>query len=96
MGPLFALIGNYMPNLKPNYVAGYRISWTLNNADNWRKTHDFAGKSWFFGGLIMVVLCMLLPFETALVVFTIVVLALLIIPAVYSYKLHKKGNVILL
>lgn len=87
---LFAIIGNYMPNLKPNYVAGYRIPWTLNNEDNWRKTHELAGKLWFFGGLLIMIMCILLPFEIASVIFGICLLIMLVLPAIYSYKLHKK------
>ena len=91
MGILFALIGNYFPNLKPNYVAGYRTPWSLKNADNWRKTHNLAGKVWFFGGLIMCFLSILLPFKIAFIVSAIAFLCLLIIPGVYSYRLYKKG-----
>src|SRR5687767_11351000 len=44
VGLLFAVIGNYMTNIKPNYVAGFRVRWTLENEDNWKKTHLLAGR----------------------------------------------------
>ena len=90
VGLLFAIIGNYMPNMKPNYFAGFRLPWTLENADNWRKTHAFTGKLWFGGGLSLTVICLLTPPIIALTLFFTVTIIITIIPAVYSYRLYKK------
>lgn len=90
VGLLFAIIGNYIPNMKPNYFAGFRLSWTLETADNWRKTHAFAGKLWFAGGLLLTVVCLLTPPVIALVLFFTVTISMTVIPAVYSYRLYKK------
>jgi uncharacterized membrane protein len=92
-GLLFAIIGNYMPNLKPNYFAGLRMPWTLENPDNWRKTHALAGKCWFAGGLLIAVVCLFLPVIPAIVVFAIVLLVITIIPCVYSYRLYKQQKI---
>src|SRR5688572_16676614 len=56
LGLLIVLIGNYMNNLKPNYIAGIRLPWTLNDPQNWKKTHLLAGKVWFAGGILVVLL----------------------------------------
>ncbi len=90
VGLLFAIIGNYMPNMKPNYFAGFRLPWTLENPDNWKKTHALAAKIWFAGGLFIAVVCLLIPSIIALIVFFTVTLAMIIIPSVYSYRLFKK------
>ena len=88
-GVLMAILGNYMNNLKPNYFAGIRLPWTLNDADNWRRTHLLAGKLWFAGGIILVIGCfifaksILLPFAGA------TLLLLVVIPGVYSYRLYR-------
>ncbi len=87
---LFAIIGNYMPNMKPNYIAGFRLPWTLNNEDNWRKTHHIAGRLWFGGGLLSAALCLLLPFKFAVISIIILFAILVFIPAIYSYRLYKK------
>lgn len=50
---LIAFFGNNFYNIKPNYFAGYRLPWTLESEDNWRKTHHLAGRLWFFGGLLL-------------------------------------------
>lgn len=90
VGLLFAIIGNYMPNMKPNYFAGLRLPWTLEDADNWKKTHAFAGKLWFAGSLFLTALCLILPSTIALIIFFSVTLLMIIIPSVYSYRLYKK------
>jgi len=90
IGLLFAFIGNYMHNLKPNYFAGFRLPWTLENEDNWRKTHLLGGKVWFVGGLVIAVICLLLPPEASMVAFFAIMLVLVFIPAIYSYRLYKK------
>jgi immunity protein, SdpI family len=90
VGLLFAIIGNYMHTIKPNYFAGFRLPWTLENEENWRRTHLLAGKLWFSGGLFLAVICLLLTPPISIVVFFAVMLAVTIIPAVYSYRLYKE------
>lgn len=59
MGLFWAVIGNYMNNIRPNYFAGFRLPWTLENEDNWRYTHHLASKLWFAGGLLIALICLL-------------------------------------
>lgn len=92
-GLLLAVIGNYMPNLKPNYFAGLRLPWTLENEDNWRKTHQLGGKLMFAGGLFLAVICLFLPAKAAIAVFFSIIILVTIIPCIYSYKLYKKNKV---
>lgn len=35
----FAILGNYLTALRPNYFIGIRTPWTLENADTWRAPH---------------------------------------------------------
>lgn len=93
-GLFFAIIGNYLPNLKPNYFAGLRLPWTLEDADNWKKTHQLAGKLWFAGGILLAAVCLFLPPVAAIVVFFTVMTILTLIPCLYSYRFyikHKKA-----
>jgi uncharacterized membrane protein len=89
---LFSIIGNYMHNIKPNYFAGLRLPWTLNNEDNWRKTHLLAGKLWFAGGLLAVIPCLLAPVIVSIVIFFTIMTLLIVVPIIYSYKLFKDQN----
>lgn len=90
MGLLFALIGNNMYNLQPNYFAGIRLPWTLESEDNWRKTHHIAGRLWFYGGFIFAVLALIIKTEWAIYICTAFITILVLIPVIYSYKLYKK------
>jgi uncharacterized membrane protein len=90
MGLFWCIIGNYMYNLKPNYFAGLRLPWTLSDEENWKKTHWLAGKLWFAGGLLILIIALLLP-ETILIIATMTVAMLTaFVPAVYSYRLYRK------
>jgi uncharacterized membrane protein len=89
MGLLFALLGNNMYNIKPNYFAGLRLPWTLENEDNWRKTHQFAGRLWFFGGLGFAAMVFLLNNQWAIYMAAITLAILILIPVFYSYNLYK-------
>lgn len=94
IGFMFAFIGNYMSNLKPNYFTGIRLPWTLSSDYNWKKTHQLAGKLWFFGGLFAALVSLLVPFQIASGTTFGIVAILVIIPCVYSYKLLKKKTLI--
>jgi uncharacterized membrane protein len=90
LGGLFAFIGNYMNNIKPNYFAGIRLPWTLSSDENWRRTHQLAGKLWFGGGLVIAIAGLVLPASVALPVFIGLMVVMVLIPATYSYWLFHK------
>ena len=92
LGLMFAFIGNYMVNIKPNYFAGIRLPWTLSNDENWRKTHQLGGKLWFAGGMLIAVASFFLPGPQAFTFFISVIAIMVIIPLVYSYRLFKKHS----
>jgi uncharacterized membrane protein len=90
VGILFAFIGNYMYNIKPNYFAGFRLPWTLEDETNWKKTHIIASKLWFGGGLLVAALVIAIPSPLiALIVFFSITAIMAIIPIVYSYRLFR-------
>jgi uncharacterized membrane protein len=89
VGVLISIAGNYMNNLKPNYVAGIRLPWTLNDPENWRKTHHLAGKLWFLGGILIVIISIVAPGRLLTPLMIIVVLAISVIPGIYSYRIHR-------
>jgi uncharacterized membrane protein len=87
-----AYIGNLMHSIKPNYFAGIRVPWTLENEDNWRKTHQLASKIWFAGGIILALLSLLLNLKILFIVFMICIFAMSIIPIIYSYAIYKNSS----
>lgn len=90
VGLLFAFIGNYMHNIKPNYFAGFRLPWTLENEENWKRTHALAGKLWFAGGIFLAVICLFLPAKIGFIVFFSTMMVLTIIPAIFSFRFYQK------
>jgi len=90
VGLLLAIVGNYLPNLKPNYFAGLRLPWTLESEENWRKTHRLAGKIFFTGGLVLAIVCLFTPPVASIIIFTAGTMLMLIIPCVYSYRIYKR------
>lgn len=89
LGIMFIFIGNYLPKIKQNRTLGIKISWTLNNEENWNKTHRFGGKVWVIGGLILL-FSVFLPYTAMVPTFVCVVIAMVAIPTVYSYCIYKK------
>jgi uncharacterized membrane protein len=90
IGVFWAVIGNYMNNIKPNYFVGFRLPWTLENEDNWRYTHRLAGKLWFAGGLSITVICIFTSVTISILAIFSIILIITIIPIVYSYRFYKK------
>lgn len=88
----FAYIGNLMHSIKPNYFAGFRLPWTLENEDNWRMTHQLASKIWFWGGIALAIVSFLLPLKALIFVFMGTVFIMVVIPAVYSYNLYRRSQ----
>jgi uncharacterized membrane protein len=91
LGLFLAFMGNLMHSIKPNYFAGIRVPWTLENEDNWRQTHQLASKIWFAGGILLALLSLLLNQKILLMVFVSVVLIMVVVPVIYSYLLYKKS-----
>lgn len=90
LGLIFVMMGNYMPKLKVNHTVGIRLPWTLQSEDNWHKTHRLAGKLWVLGGLILLLEAGL-QFALSYVL-VLVILAIVVIPMVYSYQLSRKNR----
>ena len=89
-GVLIIIAGNHLPKNRPNSIAGYRLPWTFQDADNWNKTHRFAGKIWVTAGFVLLFLALtglgrhvfLIPLS----------LTALLLPAVYGFFLdHFKS-----
>ena len=87
IGLIFTIIGNYMPKCKQNYTIGIKIPWTLDNEENWNRTHRFAGWLWTFCGIAI----MCTGFFGGFWVFLPVTLLMVLAPIIYSYVLHRKG-----
>ncbi len=89
MGALFVIVGNYMPKCRQNHTLGIRLPWTLDSEENWNATHRFAGRVWVVGG-VLVAVCALIPFAVMVWVMLALIMVLVIVPTVYSYRYYKR------
>ena len=89
MGILFTATGCFMPRMKQSYTIGIKLPWTLDDEENWDKTHLLAGRLWTIGGLCILA-CAFLPVPMSVTVG--IILAMVLVPAVYSYLLYSKKH----
>lgn len=89
LGLMFVILGNYMPKCKQNHTIGVKVTWTLNNEENWNKTHRFTGRLWVLGGVLFLA-TMFIPMNNFIYVFLIITFLLAFAPMIYSYAYYKK------
>jgi uncharacterized membrane protein len=87
------VIGNLYPTLKHKHLIGIKNAWTRSDDIIWKKTHSFAGKIFFWGGLLGALYGILFdvnPVPFMPVIYVGYVFTLVFIPHVYSYMLFRK------
>ena len=89
LGIVFAVIGNFMPKCQMNSTIGIKVCWTYTSEENWNATHRFAGRVWVMGGLA-ILLTGLLPTSLVNPLFPAIMIAIAVIPIVYSWRYYKK------
>lgn len=87
VGVLIVVFGNYMPKCKQNYTVGIKLPWTLNDENNWNKTHRLAGYVWIIGGLAIIILSFV-NFNTTISIITIIAV-LVVVPIIHSYRIYR-------
>ena len=88
IGAVFVVVGNYLPKCKQSYTVGFKLPWTLEDEENWNKTHRLAGFLWVICGIVI----MATAFLGAFWLFFVVLIPMVIVPTVYSYALYKKSQ----
>ena len=86
IGFIFLILGNYLPKTKQNYTVGIKVSWALNDEENWYHTHRFAGFLYTAAGLVLIILGLL----NWQIVMIVVAVAAVIAPCLYSYLYYKR------
>lgn len=87
LGLLFIAIGLALPHLRPNWVAGIRLPWTIVNESVWRQTHLIGG----YGFTVLGVLALFLPFMPTWVDLMWFAILLMFVVAIigYAYCLYR-------
>ena len=89
VGLLLVIIGNYMPKTRQSYTVGIKLPWTLNSEENWKRTHHMAGYIWIFGGILLMLGCVI-PMGLKILLPAILVI-LVAVPCLYSFWLYRNG-----
>ena len=92
-GLMVCLIGNYMNNIRPNYIAGIRLPWTLNDPENWRKTHHLASRMWFIAGILILIFSFWISEEILLPIMIAAIIIITVIPGIYSFKIYRSQKI---
>lgn len=87
VGVVLVIIGNYLPKTKQNYTVGIKIPWTIDNEENWNKTHRIGGFMFVLGGITIAVSSL---FKCRVIVMLIAMFMMILVPTIYSYMLYRK------
>lgn len=86
VGVLFVFIGDLLPKIPRNLLAGIRTPWTLRDPDVWFRTHRMAGPVFMVAGALVAVTAW---FGAPAPVFISLLIAPALIPIVYSYVISR-------
>jgi uncharacterized membrane protein len=92
IGLLFAVLGNYLPKTRFNYVMGIRSPWTLASEEVWDRTHRFSGPLFMLLGAFVIGDAALAPFPLAFMLMVPAALAVSLVCVGYSYIVARKLN----
>ncbi|MDF7809793.1 SdpI family protein [Hymenobacter sp. YC55] len=90
LGLFFALVGNYLTTVQPNYFVGFKTPWALEFPRIWTRVHRLGGRLFFASGLLSAVLALVFPVQVATVALLVGVFASVGVVYWYSYWLYKK------
>ena len=85
---VFIIVGNYLPKCKQNYSIGIKVPWTLDDEENWNKTHRMAGKLWMFGGVLLLANV----FVGNMTIMVAIIMILAFVPMIYSYIIYNNSK----
>jgi uncharacterized membrane protein len=86
---LFAVLGNYLPKLKPNRFVGIRTPWTLKSPEVWTRTHRMFGRIFLVGSLALIPPCLFLPSSWAILLLLGFILPVSFGSMIYSYVCYR-------
>jgi uncharacterized membrane protein len=90
LGLFFALIGNYLTTVPPNYFVGIRTPWALEFPHIWARTHRLGGRLFFLTGLASAALALIWPGEVATGALLVGVLGTVVATYAYSFWLYRQ------
>ncbi len=93
MGALFICLGNLLPRLPRNFIAGIRTPWTFYSDEIWRRTSRLGGYCFVMAGLVLALAGLLnLRGSWMSILLAAVFGTLLLVPVAYSFILYQKSR----
>ena len=93
LGLMFILLGNILPKMPSSFFIGIRTPWTLSSEYVWRKTHKVGGICFVLSGLLMIFVPAIWGNNaTAMIIMSVLFMALLLYSVLYSFIIFKKGE----
>ena len=90
LGFVMVVLGNIMPKLRYNSIAGLRTKWSMKNELTWKKSQRFGGISFMIGGSLVIAVCFLTK-GAACFFWTMGILALLaVVDVCYTIRIAGK------
>lgn len=90
LGLFFALLGNYLTTVQPNYLLGFKTPWALEFPRIWARVHRVGGRLFFAVGLLSAATALLGPVEAASGVLLVGLLGSVAVVYGYSYWLYRQ------
>lgn len=89
MGVLFAVMGNYMSQIRFNYTYGIRTPWTLASKEVWTRTHRVGGYAFVLCGILIIPLAFVKGTFASWLSFALI-LGAAFFGTLYSYLVYRK------
>jgi uncharacterized membrane protein len=91
VGLLFAVLGNEMGRIQPNWFVGIRTPWTIASPDVWRATHRLGGRLFVAIGLLIAAAALFVPGAALPYVVAVGITIAVAVPVLYSYVRWRSG-----
>ena len=79
-GGALVAMGNVMPRLRPNPIAGLRSAAMLRDPIAWRNAHANFGRLWVVGGALVLVVALIAPRYSLIASLAVVLLSVIVAP----------------
>lgn len=89
IGILFVIMGNYMSQLRFNYLTGIKLPWTLASEKVWKKTHRVGGMGFMLVGIILICTSFIKG-SVSFIIFMSSLVILMLFTSIYSYIESQK------
>lgn len=89
IGILFVVMGNYMSQLRLNYLTGIKLPWTLASKKVWKKTHRIGGMGFMLVGIVLICTSFIKG-AFSFILFMVSLAVFMIFISVYAYLEYQK------